>query len=169
MAAVNSKTAPHRSLRFKCFDCVRAELDRIEGAERAGNLRTTGNWTPGQILGHLASWVGYAYDGPPPDWKPVPWFVKVMARLMKRSFVTRPMPKNFRVGGVEAGTYGTEVVPFDDGLRRFRAAIDRLEREAPTRPSPVFGPLTHEQWKNLHLRHAELHLGFLDYPGAGAA
>ena len=96
--------------------------------------------------------------------QPVPWFVKVMARLMRKKFVTRPMPRNFRVGGVEAGTYGTEVVAFDDGLRRFRAAIDRLEREAPTRPSPVFGPLTHEEWKNLHLRHAELHLGFLDYP-----
>ena len=41
-------------------------------------------------------------------------------------------------------------------------AIVRLLRDNdPAKPNPVFGPLTHEQWIQLNLRHAELHLGFL--------
>ena len=40
----------------------------------------------------------------------------------------------------------------------------RLRRSAPKDPNPLFGRLTHEQWVQLNLRHAELHLGNL---GAG--
>jgi hypothetical protein len=28
-------------------------------------------------------------------------------------------------------------------------------------PNPVFGAMTPEDWKRLHLRHAELHLSFV--------
>ena len=48
----------------------------------------------------------------------------------------------------------------DEGLRRYRAAMERLRATAPTIPNPVFGRLTHEQWIQLNLRHAELHLSF---------
>jgi hypothetical protein len=52
------------------------------------------------------------------------------------------------------------VLPSEEGLRRYRAAMDRLRRTPPMTVNPVFGPLTHEQWKQLNLRHAEPHLGF---------
>ena len=50
--------------------------------------------------------------------------------------------------------------PEDRWFSRFRAAMDRLRTTAPAAPNPVFGRLTHEQWIQLNLRHAELHLGF---------
>jgi hypothetical protein len=45
-------------------------------------------------------------------------------------------------------------------LNELRAAIDRLNREPKRAPSPVFGKMTREEWDQLHLRHAELHLSF---------
>lgn len=51
---------------------------------------------------------------------------------------------------------------------RLRRQIQRVQDgERFTQASPIFGKLSHEQWVNLHLKHAELHLGFLD-PGADA-
>jgi hypothetical protein len=54
----------------------------------------------------------------------------------------------------------------DDGISRYRAALERLAREAPTQPNVVFGPLTHDQWIKLNLRHAELHLSFCQPQGS---
>ena len=33
--------------------------------------------------------------------------------------------------------------------------------ERMSKPSPVFGPMTHEEWEQLHCRHAELHFSFI--------
>jgi hypothetical protein len=35
-----------------------------------------------------------------------------------------------------------------------------------TKPSPLLGALTHEQWVRLNLNHTQMHFGFLTYPGA---
>ena len=64
------------------------------------------------------------------------------------------------IGRLPGGTVGLEELSTDDGLRRFREAFTRLRQTAPTKSNPVFGPLTHEQWIALNLRHAELHLSF---------
>ena len=50
--------------------------------------------------------------------------------------------------------------PLDEGLEMFRRSIQRLEKTPPPMPSPVFGPMTHDEWKRLAMRHAELHLSF---------
>jgi hypothetical protein len=36
-----------------------------------------------------------------------------------------------------------------------------MKREAHREPHGFFGKLTHQQWDQLHMRHAELHLSFL--------
>jgi len=38
--------------------------------------------------------------------------------------------------------------------------MERLRAGPPARPNVIFGPLTHDEWIQLHLRHAELHLSF---------
>jgi len=154
-----TKVRDRRSLKFETSAQALADAASLDGAENRGGLRRLGNWTLGQALGHLAAWIGYAYDGYPPEVNP-PRPIRFMARLMKRRFLRKPLPVGFRMPSVEGGTLGVEILPSEEGLRRFRAAWDRLEREAPVLPSPIFGPLTHEEWKAMHLRHAELHLSF---------
>jgi hypothetical protein len=47
-------------------------------------------------------------------------------------------------------------------LERLRQVIGRLKAHTgPMQPSPVFGKLTPEQWREVHLWHCEHHLSFL--------
>ena len=155
------KVAGRRMLRFESIDQAMAEVERLAEAERAGRLRRLGNWTLGQTLGHLAAWAEYGYTGSPLR---VPFFIKWIQwilRLRKRKFLYGPMRAGVKIPGVEGGTLATDPEPLDEGLGRFRRAMERLKTEAPTAPSPFFGPLTHEESIAMNLRHAEVHLGFL--------
>jgi hypothetical protein len=157
--AVNTgKVADRRALRFESIDQLMAEVDRLAEAERGGRLRRLGNWTLGQTLGHLAAWGEYSYTGAPLK---VPFFIKWVLRLRKRKFLYGPMRAGVRIPGVEGGTLATEPMPLEEALGRMRRVMERLKSEAPTAPNVIFGPLTHEEWIAVHLRHAESHLGFL--------
>jgi hypothetical protein len=152
------EVAGRRTLRFESINQVMVEVDRLAEAEHAGRLRRLGNWTLGQTLAHLAAWAEYGYTGVPLQ---VPFFLRWVLRLRKRTFLYGPMRAGVRIPGVEGGTLATDPVPLDEGLGRFRSVMARLQAEAPTAPSPVFGSLTHDESIALNLRHAELHLGFL--------
>jgi hypothetical protein len=86
--------------------------------------------------------------------------VRLIARLLRRRVIIGGMMPGMRIGRVPGGTLATEVVPTDEALAHYRTAMERLRRTAPTIANPAFGPLTHEQWIQLNLRHGELHLGF---------
>jgi len=151
------KVAARRLLRFETIDQAMAEVERLAEAERAGRLKRLGNWTLGQALGHLAAWTEFAYTGVPLK---VPFFIRWILRLQKRKFLYGPMRAGVRIPRVEGGTLATDAVPLEEGLGRYRRALERLKAEGPTAPSPIFGRLTHEVSIALSLRHAELHLGF---------
>jgi hypothetical protein len=155
--AVDTAKVDRRTLRFESIDEALAESDRLAAAERAGRLKPLGNWTLGQALGHLAAWADYAYTGAPLK---VPFFVRWFVRLQKRKFLYGPMQAGVRIPRVEGGTLAIERLSLDDGLERFRRAMQRLKTEAPTKPSSVFGRLSHDESIALNLRHAELHLSF---------
>lgn len=154
------KVAGRRGLRFENSRQMMMDVERIAAAERAGRLRRSGNWTAGQVFGHLAAWANYPFDGYPPQLH-APWFIRLLVRLKKKQFLYGKMPSGVRIPGIEGGTVGTEPLSLDDGLDGLRKAWERLDALAPAIPNPVFGPLTHDEWKGLNLRHAELHLSFL--------
>jgi hypothetical protein len=153
-----AQVAERRILHFDSLDQVLAEVDRLVEAEKAGKLKQLGNWTLGQTLGHLACWMEYAFT--PAPLKP-PFFIRWILRMRRNSFIWKPMKAGVRIPGVSGGTLGTDPLPLDEALPRFRRAAERLKNEAPTVPSPAVGPTTHEEGIALNLRHAELHLGFL--------
>jgi hypothetical protein len=152
-------TPQRRRLRFETIDDALAEADRLAAADREGRLDRAGNWTLGQTLGHLATWAAFAFDGYPAAVRaPLP--VRLILRLVRGRILNNGMTTGVRVGKAPGGTVGLDVLPVDEGLRRFRAAMERLRAAAPTIENPVFGRLTHDDWIKLNLRHAELHLGF---------
>jgi hypothetical protein len=154
-----ARSAEHRKLRFSSLDELRAEVDRIVAADQAGTLRRTGNWSTVQLLGHLAAWINFGWDGYPMK---VPWFVRWIVRLSKAKYLRDGMPRGVRIPSAEAGTYGTEELSTHEGADRLRKALDRLKRgEPPKFESPAFGVMPHEERIALNLRHAELHLGYL--------
>jgi hypothetical protein len=153
-----AKVAGRRILRFESIDEMMAEVDRLVQAEKGGRLKHVGNWTPGQVLGHLAVWTEYSYTGPPIK---APWFIKLIFRLRKRKSLYGPMRAGVKIPGVPGGTLAMEPMPLDEALERLQRVTERLKTEAPRVPNVIFGPLNHQEWIALNLRHAELHLGFL--------
>jgi hypothetical protein len=158
---VNTGKVARRKLQFQSIAEVQAEIGRIVAADADGRLRTTGNWTPGQICDHLAAWIEYGYSGYP--MKPPPWIIRVLLRWQLRKMLRDGMPGGVKIPGVPDGTYGQDNQPLPAAAERLMRALDRLQREPCPHDSPAFGRMSHEDRIALNLRHAELHLGFLAY------
>ena len=153
-------TTERRRLRFDSVDDALAEAERLVAAERQGRLDRAGNWTLGQALGHVATWANFAFEGYPPAVRaPLP--VRLLLRLLRGRILANGMMTGVKLRGIPEGTVGLDPLDPDEGLARFRAAMERLRSTAPQVDNPAFGRLTHDQWVQLNLRHAELHLGHL--------
>lgn len=148
-----------RTLHFQTPDQALAEAERIVHSSRAGKLQTLGNWTPGQTLSHLAWWIE-AIDQPDKV-PPLPWYVKLLGPVIKNKLITSTPKPGAKLPGAPTGTHGDAPATLDEGLTRFRAAVQRLNQGNFPPRHPVFGKMSQQDWLNLHLRHAELHLGFL--------
>jgi hypothetical protein len=149
---------PIRSLSFILLDELLHEVERCTAAEARGTLVCTGNWSLGTILGHLAAWIDYAYDGYPFT---VPWPMRLLGPLLKGRMVRGPLRAGVRIPGIKGGTVATQPMETAQGEANLRRAIERLRALAPVRPNPLLGPLTHAQWISLHCAHAALHLGYV--------
>jgi hypothetical protein len=150
------KVAGRRQLHFNSLDDILADVERLANSRE---IRTLGNMSSGQILEHLATTMNKSIDGYQFG---LPTPVRVVFRLfMKNKFLTKPMPAGFKLP-VKAQA---ELVPGstsqEAGLQDIRRAIKRLQTEPNRAPSPVLGPLTRDEWNQIHCRHSELHLSFL--------
>jgi hypothetical protein len=153
----SSPTPERRKLRFESPADVLADVARIASAERAGRLRRTGNWAAGQAVGHLAAWINFGFDGYPVSAPPE---LAERARARKPTALREGLLVGFRMPGIEGGTAATELMELSEAVPRYERAFARLVAGTPSHPHPFFGPLTNDEWMMLHLRHAELHLGF---------
>lgn len=161
--AVNTSKVQRRGVTFRTIPDVFAEIDRIVAADRQGTLKRLGNWSAGQNFHHVATWINYAFDGYPPNLRP-PWIVKFIVRtFMKGKFMKGPVSGGIRIPRIPNGTFGTEETSTDAGAAELRRAFERLQASCPTHANILFGPLSHDEWIQMNLRHAELHLGFLSY------
>lgn len=158
---VQTKQVQRRSVRFQSIDDLRAEARRLAHADQTDGLTRLGNWTLGQALNHLATWINFAYEGFPSGAKP-PLFIRVALRFMRKKMLDGGLPAGVNIPKVEGGTYGVEVVSTQEGLARLEHALQRLETEPTRHPSPAFGAMTKDESIKLNLRHAELHLGFFE-------
>lgn len=160
-AAIDTgKVTQRRRLRFQSIDELSAEIDGIVEAEAAGRLRVLGNWSVGQVLGHLAAWINYGWDGYP--FPPPPWLVRFMLKFLRKKYLRDGLPAGFRIPKVADGTYGVERLSTENGAAELRRALRRLKAgESAKFHSPAFGPISHDERVAMNLRHAELHLGFL--------
>jgi uncharacterized protein DUF1569 len=143
-----------RSLHFHNYDEVLADADALlaKGYARAGH------WGLGQVCNHLAATMEKSLDGFP---SLMPWPVRVVARWFVLKKVLRHEP--FR-RTVSAPAYLLPPDSDDDraGLERLRSVVARLKAHVgELRPSPVFGRLSAEEWREVHLWHCEHHLSFL--------
>ena len=156
------KSATFRELHFSSIGDCQAEVQQILAADADGRLQATGNWTPGEIMSHVANWIEYGYTGYPI--KAPPFFIRWILKRQARKMIAGSMPRGVRIPGVAGGTAGAEKMPTHAAAEKLLAALDRLQaREPVSFDSPAFGAMSDDDRIALNLRHAELHLGFLKY------
>jgi hypothetical protein len=151
-----TKVIDRRELHFQTIEDIQADVERLA---RAKEIRALGNWSPGQIFGHLAITMNSSIDGFKHHlFAPLRWFIRL---FVKRKLLKGPMTPGFKLNDKAAEDMVPPPTSLEDGLRSIREAIRRLQTETKRAPSAFMGHMTDEEWTQLHCRHAELHLSFL--------
>ena len=155
MSIDTTKVSDRRTLRFESLDAALTDAERLVKQL----CRTLGNWTLGQNLDHLARTVRIGFEGPHIL---ASWFARILiAPFVKKRFITKSMPAGFQFTKQMEPYRPEDQAVAVAALEELRKQYSRLSRESPSVPHPFLGPLTHEEWLGMHLRHAELHLSFL--------
>jgi Protein of unknown function (DUF1569) len=154
MAIDTTRVENRRQLHFETIGDILADVDRLN----QGKVKPLGNWSGGQILTHLAVVMNGSIEGTSFRFA---WPLRLLGRLMKRRILSRGMTPGFQLKGRAAQGLIPPATSWEEGLHTFRQAVHRLQTETKREPSPFFGPMTREEWDQLHCRHAELHLSFL--------
>ena len=161
---VDTKTAPRRDLTLADFPAILAELERIDAAVQAGTASHTGNWSIGEICDHCAKFISAACDGF--DAK-APAIIRLICRMLyyKKAMGPDPMPAGFKLPKAASALIPEDGISDHEGLGNLRKELKRvIAGKDMTNPSPIFGPLTHDQWVLLQTNHCAKHMSFINYP-----
>ena len=154
MAIDTTKVQNRRQLHFDKIEDIQTDVENLN----RGKIKTLGNWSSGQILKHLSIVMNGSIDGAPTTFA---WPLRVLGRMLKKRVLTKGMSPGFQLKRKAADALVPPATSWPEGLDMFRHAIHRQQTESKREPSPFLGPLTREEWNQLHCRHAELHLSFL--------
>lgn len=163
---VDPRFARRRMVVFASLDDVERDLGVLETAHRVGRLRRLGNREPGAIFQHLAVSIRGSFDGMPELNGAALLWLRLVGPFVKSRVLAQPLRPGVRMASRAEQALWEDDVNFEAALAALRQQIDRL-RSSPSGPEakhPIFGRLTSAEWRAFHLRHAELHLSFLD-PG----
>ena len=154
-AQVDTKAVTgRRELHYRNLDELLADAEGLQG----GGYRRLGNWSLGRMAKHLAVGMNIGLDGATFR---APLLLRIVARTFFKKRALRKMTPGFRLPGRIAKHVVPEETSDADGLDALRLAIRRWTSESQRHPQPFFGPLTPDEWDQLVLRHAEMHMSFL--------
>ena len=123
------------------------------------HTRALGNWPLGQLLTHLAMGINTSIDGIS---FVAPWYARLFGFFFKGRILKRGLPPGITMPkALEADAY-PPAPSLSGALETLRQAVARAKKSNMTARHPVLGKLTHEEWVQFHLRHAELHLSFAE-------
>ena len=127
----------------------------------AGEVRTTGNHSFGQILNHLALSHDVAAgraQAPPP-----PFFMRLMMPLMKRMVInSKPFKPGIKLPAKgESFFWPDKEFDVPTAVNYFKASVDYYKSHGPLVIHPFFGKISKADCDELNCRHAALHLSFV--------
>lgn len=155
-SATRPSTAAPRRLHFNSFPEVLAEVESLHARPH----RQLGNWPLPVAVGHLASGMEASIEG---GTFPVRWYLKILGPLfIKRRLLNHRFPAGFRLPrAARERLIPRPEIGYEEAYAHLQRAIARLGSETQRGTHPVLGKLTIDEWNRFHLRHAELHLGYL--------
>jgi Protein of unknown function (DUF1569) len=147
--------ANRRTLRYESLSDFLADAE----AQAEGATHTLGNWTLPQIFDHLSRSLRVAVRGTD-AWFSLP--ARLFLHAVRRRFFSRPMQPGIHVPSqLERVLRPGDGLSVDQALAELRAAVARFEAAPRLALHPAFGRLTREEWRQISLRHAELHMSFV--------
>ncbi|MEO1583204.1 MAG: DUF1569 domain-containing protein [Planctomycetota bacterium] len=162
--AADTKKAFRRQISLANLEELDAELERVRAAHHAGTIRTSGNWSPGQNLGHLAKWMGWYLDGSFPF--KAPTLIRFVGGIFKKKIISSPFRPGLKFVPKSGDLGGDPEYAFEDGWDRLQLQLDRLRAgETLACDTPLVGRVTHDEGLMIQLNHCALHLGFIHYDG----
>lgn len=151
-----SAIADRRELHFSSMQDIQADVAYLDSGDPP---RATGNWTAGQVVQHVTTLIQLSLDGFPPVRLALP--LRLAGRLLRGRILAHPLRSGFRFPRQLEFLAPTPGIGWDEAVGYFTETIARLATEKMTAVSPLVGRLSHEQWEQMHCRHAEMHLSFL--------
>ncbi|MGD9720722.1 MAG: DUF1569 domain-containing protein [Pirellulales bacterium] len=148
-----------RKLRFHDFDELLVDVRRLH----AGPHRQLGNWSLAQIAKHLGRVMHGSIDGSPSgDAVQFPLLSRIVGRLILRPFLLNvAVPAGIKPPDAVRREFMFDQAEFDDALACLETGVARLRQETTRVIHPLLGRLSPAQWDKFHLRHSEMHLGFI--------
>lgn len=145
-----------RDLRFGRLADLVADIESFEG-----KVRTSGNWTPAQNVTHVALIIKFSIDGfEVPN---APLLIRGFAKMARYMILNKPMWRGIKIPRKFKAIIPPESITWEEAVAGLKKTVDRVDQggERMKHRSPVLGFLEHEEWIQLHCRHAELHFGYL--------
>lgn len=147
-------TSGHCRRHFDNFDQVLAEVHALNSQP----TRQLGNWSLGQICQHLGIGMRECVEGD--KIFKVPLWLRIVGPWVRPRILKRGLPRGFQIP-----RGGERLIPppvaFEVGLATLESGLAALKSSDRRAAHPVFGQMNVAEWDQFHLRHAELHLGFL--------
>lgn len=145
-----------RTLRFDTLEQALSEAESLT----ATAVTTSGNYSLGQILEHLARTIDVVNgDLQAP---PIPLPLRLAGRLLRPMFLNRPMRSGFKLPSKAQSVFWPDhETDAKASLEHYRRAITRLMQIDPLPKHPLLGEMDRRQHEQLQCRHAELHLSFV--------
>jgi hypothetical protein len=154
MRASKVQLHARRRLRFDTFDDALAEVERLSASE----YERLGVWNLAQMCDHLADAIddsvrGYSFR--------MPWLARTLIGPLALRYVlkTRSIPVRAKMPKRLEPRRGVDL---HGSVARLRAAIRNFQTHSgPFAPHPLFGTISSDVWRQVHLVHIAHHLGFL--------
>lgn len=157
---INTRKCRRRLVSYSSLADLSRDLDVLQAAHAAGTLKALGNHSPGGVLAHVALGMRCSFDGFPSR---APAWIRWLGPLMKKSVLSKPFEPGFKLKKEIDAKVWDDATSFEAGVQQLREQIARASSPsaAPSAPHPFFGAMTAGEWQVYFLRHAELHLSFL--------
>ncbi|PHR97694.1 MAG: hypothetical protein COA78_27270 [Blastopirellula sp.] len=159
---MGQSATPRREITLEDFNQVIEESHKLS---QSGYYKA-GTWSLGQICQHLSQFMEQSLDG----FKDEPsLLLKLASPVIKMMYLGKMLKGQTLTVKAAAlpSTLPDNNADDPNGIVLLEKNIKRiLAEDATFRTSPVFGKLTPEKWRKLHLWHCNHHLSFLTPPTA---
>lgn len=145
--------AQRRKLEFATLAEAAAEVERLSSVETT----TTGNFTHGQIVRHLAVTLDIVCGHTPPP--KIPFMIRTFAPWIKGFILNKPIKPGTKLpSGAQDVFWPPGDISVADANEHFRQSLARFESTNPLPPHLIFGKMSKDEQDLLQRGHIAMHL-----------